>query len=134
MAFTAFTYGDPQKISPTFSFPIITMAAPWFVVTKPVAIYGEILQSGTIGSAYSETISVINGTSPYTFAISSGTLPTGLSLGSSTGVISGTPTTAGTSTFNVQVTDASGYVATNTFQIIVSSGGSSTSGNYGFVS
>lgn len=62
------------------------------------------LPNGVLNIAYSQTISVSNcGASP-TFAVSAGTLPTGLSLGSSTGTISGTPTsTNGGSPFNFTV-------------------------------
>lgn len=59
-----------------------------------------------VGSAYSFTFTVSGGTAPYSFALSSGSLPTGLSLNSS-GTISGTPTTAQTTSFEVTVTDSS---------------------------
>jgi hypothetical protein len=64
------------------------------------------LASGTQGSAYSRTVSATGGTTPYTWSIYSGTLPDGLTIGSSTGIISGTPTTTGTSSFTVRVTDS----------------------------
>ncbi len=56
--------------------------------------------------AYSKTLSASHGTGPYTFGISSGSLPGGLAL-SSSGAITGTPTTAGTSSFTVEATDSS---------------------------
>jgi hypothetical protein len=62
------------------------------------------LVSGTVGSPYNQTITASGGTSPYAFAVS-GNLPAGLTL-SSAGVLSGTPTTAGTSSFIVQATDS----------------------------
>ena len=62
--------------------------------------------TGTVGVAYSSSIGVSGGTAPYTFAVTSGTLPAGLSLHSSTGLISGTPTTVGAYSFVVTVTDA----------------------------
>ena len=52
------------------------------------------LPSGTIGVAYNQTITASGGTSPYTFAVTSGSLPSGLSLDTS-GILSGTPDTAG---------------------------------------
>lgn len=94
----------------------------------PVA---EILQSGVTGTAYSETVTAQGGTSPYTFSLVSGALPTGLSLNSS-GVISGTPSAAGTSTFTVRVTDTNGSTGDTTFQIIVSSPSSGAT-NYAFM-
>lgn len=59
-----------------------------------------------VGSAYSFTFTAAGGTPPYSFALTSGSLPTGLSLNSS-GTISGTPTTAQTTSFVVTVTDSS---------------------------
>jgi Putative Ig domain len=54
------------------------------------------LPSATVGTAYSQTLTASGGTTPYTWAVTSGALPVGLSLNASTGVISGTPTTAST--------------------------------------
>jgi len=63
--------------------------------------------AGSIGTAYSFTFTAIGGATPYTFALG-GSLPPGLSLNTSTGTISGTPTTAGTYSFGVVLTDSSG--------------------------
>lgn len=65
------------------------------------------LPDGTIGVAYSQAITASGGTAPYTFAVTSGTLPAGLAL-SAAGVVSGTPTAAGSSTFTLRGTDALG--------------------------
>jgi hypothetical protein len=59
----------------------------------------------------STTLQAMNGTTPYTWTIASGALPTGLSL-SASGAISGTPTKVGSFTFSVRVTDSSGHTAT----------------------
>lgn len=96
--------------------------------------YGKALQTATVGSAYSETIFGINGLIPYTFSVISGSLPTGLSLNSSTGVISGTPTTAGTSTFTIQATDANGLIGSAQFSIQATSGGGGSGGSFVFIS
>ena len=87
-------------------------------VLDPVPV-GQVLQGGTTGTAYSETISVVDGTAPFTFSISAGSLPTSLSLNSSTGVISGTPTVAGTYNFTVKVVDAHSLIGTQAFTIII---------------
>lgn len=63
------------------------------------------LSDGINGTAYSATLSAFGGVYPYTWSISSGSLPTGLSLNASTGEISGTPTASGTFSFTVKVTD-----------------------------
>lgn len=70
------------------------------------------LPNGSVGVPYSVGQSVTGGTLPYAFAISTGSLPAGLLLNPSTGVISGTPTTAGTSCFTVSVSDNSSPVQT----------------------
>jgi len=78
------------------------------------------LPNGTVGTAYSQTLAATGGTSPYTWKITSGSLPTGLSL-SSSGVISGTPTTAGGPTsVTFQVTDNTGTTATSSLSITIS--------------
>jgi len=64
------------------------------------------LSNATLATAYSQTLTA-NGTNPITWAIS-GNLPTGLTLNSATGVISGTPTAAGTSVFTATATNSLG--------------------------
>ncbi|HEV8432104.1 MAG TPA: putative Ig domain-containing protein [Thermoanaerobaculia bacterium] len=59
-------------------------------------------------SPYNQALTATGGTPPYTFAITSGTLPPGLTLNSATGVVSGTPTTSGHYTLTIGATDANG--------------------------
>ena len=75
------------------------------------------LPAGTAGSAYSQTLAASGGTPPYSWSVTAGTLPAGLTL-SSAGVLSGTPSAAGTSNFTVQVTG--GGTATKALSIAVS--------------
>ncbi|WP_375423216.1 fibronectin type III domain-containing protein [uncultured Friedmanniella sp.] len=75
---------------------------------------------GVVGTAYSTQLTVNDGTSPFTWSVASGTLPAGISL-SSAGLLSGTPTTAASSTFTVQVSDASSQTATRTVTLVVGS-------------
>jgi hypothetical protein len=63
------------------------------------------LPDATLGVPYTHSLVASGGTSPYTWSLLSGTLPTGLNL-SSAGVVSGTPTTTGTASFTVRVTDS----------------------------
>jgi hypothetical protein len=76
------------------------------VITGPLAISPAMLANGLIGSNYSQTISASGGTGPYSYAVTSGSLPLGLSLAPATGIISGSPNTADTYTFTVTATDA----------------------------
>jgi len=73
----------------------------------PIAITTLALPGGTVGSVYSTTVVASGGTGTLSWSVVSGALPTSMTLNPSTGVISGTPTTAGTSTFTIQVQDSS---------------------------
>jgi len=64
------------------------------------------LPNGQIGQAYRAPLNASGGTPPYVWSVSSGALPAGLTL-SSAGVISGTPTVSGSSSFTIQVKDSS---------------------------
>jgi hypothetical protein len=60
-----------------------------------------------------------NGSTPYLFERTSGTLPPGLSLNSVTGALSGTPSSNGTFNFTIRATDANGYTATRSYAVVV---------------
>jgi len=80
------------------------------------------LPNGTVNAAYSTTLTATGGTTPYRWAVTSGALPAGLSLNASSGVISGTPTTATTTSPVITVTDASSGSAAATFQLTINTG------------
>ena len=73
----------------------------------PVTVLPGSLPGGTVAVAYSQTITASGGTAPYSFTVTAGALPAGLTL-SGGGVLSGAPTADGTFTFTVTGTDASG--------------------------
>ncbi|WP_256788232.1 putative Ig domain-containing protein [Frankia sp. AvcI1] len=78
--------------------------------------------AGQVGVAYSNTLAVTGGTGPFAWSVSAGSLPPGLTLNASTGVLSGTPTTAGSTPFTVQVSDAFGVTATQAVTFTVGVG------------
>jgi hypothetical protein len=80
------------------------------------------LPSGSAGLSYSVTLTAAGGTSPYLWLVTSGSLPSGLSLGSATGLISGTPAGPGTFTFGVSVTDSTSLRTTQVFNLTIGSG------------
>lgn len=94
-------------------------------IEPPPAITTTSLPDATLNASYSASITATGGVPPLKWTLASGTLPAGLSLGSSTTDtvnISGKATTAGVSTFTVTVTDATGAFSTSVpFQIVVSS-------------
>ncbi len=83
------------------------------------------LPPATVGRAYTAQLAATGGTAPYTWSLASGSLPAGLSLDDATGVISGTPTAAGTATFTVQAADSTAPTpdtATESLSLTVTAG------------
>ncbi len=93
---------DVTGVSAVGAFSVDVVPAPIAIITpSPLA-------SGMVGVDYAaQTLTATGGIPPYTFAVISGSLPAGLAL-IPNGTISGTPTSAGLSTFTVAVTDSSG--------------------------
>src|SRR6185503_13160897 len=79
------------------------------------------LPSGVVGVAYTLTLAAIGGTGPYRWALTSGSLPNGLTLSSSSGLISGTPANTGTFAFAVVVTDSTSLTSNQQFNITIGS-------------
>jgi hypothetical protein len=94
------------------------------VILPAVSVSTSSLPADYVGVSYSQTLMAAGGVAPYTWSIVAGSLPAGLALASDTGLISGTPTAAGTTSFSVQVKDAINAVATKTISMTVSGLGS----------
>ena len=67
--------------------------------------------AATLNAAYSSALSADGGVQLYTYSISAGSLPSGLSLNPATGAVTGTPDTVGTSNFTATVADSAGATA-----------------------
>jgi hypothetical protein len=113
---------------------IITINPP-----PPLSVGTRSLPPGTVGVNYpSQTLQPASGTPPYTWAITLGSLPAGLTMNSA-GVISGVPTVAGTSNFTVQVTDSTTpapQVASAQLSIVINpstANNANLDGNYAFL-
>ncbi len=103
---TGYTVGSPSSATATI------------VNDDALALAPTSLPAGTAGSAYSQTFTTSNGTAPYSYARTAGTLPSGLSLNSA-GVLSGTPTVAGSFTFTVTVTDSNAFQASRSYTLAI---------------
>jgi hypothetical protein len=84
----------------------------------PINLAPTTLPNASQGQAYSQALSATGGLAPYAYSVTAGSLPPGLVL-SAAGLIAGTPTSAGTFSFTVTVTDAAGCTATRVYTIIV---------------
>ena len=109
---TASYSGDTNDSSGTSSALTQTISSTPQVITTS-------LSAGMVETSYSATLAASGGTTPYSWSISSGSLPEGLSLNASTGAITGIPTVESTSNFTVDVTDANNISATQPLSIVV---------------
>jgi hypothetical protein len=100
----------PQAATSAFSITISPIA---------LRVTTSALSNATVNTAYKTALAASGGTAPYTWSLYSGTLPAGITL-TSAGVLSGTPTSASSYSFAVQVRDASFASATKTFALTVS--------------
>jgi Putative Ig domain len=88
------------------------------IPTPTIVVAPATLPNGTFNAAYSQTITASGGTAPYAFAVTAGSLPAGLTL-SAAGVLSGTPTAAGSSSFTVTATDANNFLGTQNYTLVI---------------
>jgi hypothetical protein len=90
--------------------------------TQPPTIADATLPQGHLGSSYNETFTATGGTEPYSWSISAGKAPAGITL-TADGQLSGLPATIGKSSFTVSVKDAAGLAAQHDFSVDIASGG-----------
>ena len=109
-SFTARVVGGSLSATKTFSLTI-QPAAPTITTASP-------LPSGTAGGIYSQALAASGSTTPYTWSITSGSLPAGLSLNTN-GVISGTPTVTTVASFTVRVVGGNGLSTNKIFGLTI---------------
>jgi uncharacterized repeat protein (TIGR02543 family) len=95
-----------------------TISAYFSITCSTLILNPSTLPDGIAGVAYSQTLTALAGTSPYTFVVSSGSLPSGLSLDSD-GIISGSPIAHGASSFTVTVTDFNGCTGNQVYSLTI---------------
>jgi hypothetical protein len=122
-------YGTPT-LAGTFAFTITatdanlsvgSRAYDFAVACPTVAVhpFDPNLASGAIGVAYAATFTGRGGRAPYAYALGLGTLPAGLALDPTTGVLSGTPTESGTFSLQVVATDSAGCAGAQEYVLTV---------------
>jgi hypothetical protein len=100
----------------------IATASGSFTTVPVVPVFGDstVVSTANVGTAYSDEVTASG--SP-TYSVFSGALPTSLTLNTSTGAITGTPTVPGVFTFVIRATNVSGTANTGTLTITVLGGG-----------
>jgi putative Ig domain-containing protein len=86
-----------------------------------LTIVNSAIPGATTGSAYGATLSATGGQQPYQWSIVSGSLPGGLQLNATSGLISGTTSSQGQFSFTAQVKDAAAATSTKALTLVVSS-------------
>jgi len=93
------------------------------VGSPPTFISGPTLATGIVNSPYTQSIGATGGKVPYAWSVTSGALPAGLTMNSA-GVITGTPTSAGTANFTVNVAGTDGLSSSQAFSLTIQAYGS----------
>lgn len=120
--------GSIPTVSGTLAFPNAN-SCPNILGGVPV-ITTTSFPAGVTSNVYSATANVTGGGGTYTWSVSVGTLPAGLSLAASTGVISGTPSSNGTSNFTLRVVDNNSAAATLATSITITAATGVTSDQF----
>jgi hypothetical protein len=114
------TAGNPGNTTISATLGTVVGSTTLTVQVTPLTIATSSLPGGNVNMVYTATLAASGELTPYTWSIASGALPLGLSLASSTGVISGTPTATGTFSVTVRVTAANGQSVTKLLSLGIS--------------
>ena len=102
---------------------VVSLLSVFFLVAAPVlavpTIFPSSLPNGQVGTVYTATLVAAPLACPCTWAVTGGSLPPGLTLNATSGVISGSPTTPGTYSFLVTITDTTGPSSPQGFFITI---------------
>jgi uncharacterized protein (TIGR03437 family) len=90
-------------------------------ICGPLALSPATLPGGTTGVAYDQTLTADSGIAPYSYSLSAGSLPGGLTL-SAAGVLSGTPVSTGAFNFTIAVSDALNCQGTRGYTLTINAG------------
>ncbi len=120
--------GTPNATGP-FSFTVQAVDAALVPVTQNytmqvanfLTINPATVPNGTVGASYSQVLTASGGSGGSSWGITAGALPGGLTLGPSNGILSGTPTTAGTFNFTVTATDSFSQTGSRAYTVTIAS-------------
>ncbi len=107
------TATDSANPSHTNTSPVVITVQP-----VPALTFTGSLPNGVVNQTYTQTLQAQGGVGPYTYSLTAGSLPAGLTL-SAGGVISGTPTTVGASSFTVTARDSEGTPQTASLPLVL---------------
>src|ERR1017187_3417673 len=107
------TDASGQSATAAFRLTVMVPSVPSLAITNSAP------PAAAASMHYSTSLSATGGVAPYQWSLLTGDLPSGLQLQRSSGVIAGMTTTPGSYPVSVQVTDASGHIATGAFSLTV---------------
>lgn len=121
--------GTPISPGGTFNFDIRATATGGAIGTRSYSlvisatgvITLDALGGGTVGIGYSDSAVASGGTGPYSYTVTTGvgTLPPGLSLNGTTGLLAGTPTAAGAYNFDIRAIDSASALGTRSYTVVI---------------
>lgn len=96
---------------------LAALAGP--ALAQTIQVNPPTLPGSTVGPFYTQTLSASGGTAPYTYAVTGGALPAGLTLEPTTGVISGTPAAFGVANFTITATDSLSATGSRAYSLTI---------------
>jgi fimbrial isopeptide formation D2 family protein/uncharacterized repeat protein (TIGR01451 family) len=107
--------GNAAVLPANFSGSLLPLGCPTITI-NPV---NSTLPPGAVGAAYNQVFTPSGGNGTFTWTVSAGSLPSGLTLSPATGLLSGTPTVAGQFNFTVRATDAGNCFGERPYTLVI---------------